>query len=1199
MIRHLLASFVVLFLLDAWHSASAEQELLDRRYQAFSLSTQRTHHATSAGSGEKGWVVKTTGTDPYVFTEGLTEACDPYWDYFVAFQYKAPEEFGAFQVLFQTAKGVQVIKPAIESTDSWKWCFVELTNREQTIEWLRFDFGDHANRRFEIRDCRLIRKTPEYDPAKEPHTPFTLASRGHHANIDRLPGGGWTVKTTGNDPYVATAGLAEALDPNTPYIIAFEYQAPTDFGDFTFYYRTADGIRHVDAGVKPSERWAWHLFDFSADGKGLGQELKSFRIDFGDRTGLSFKIRNCRLIKATTELRIRAAIGDRASRIDSFGISLRDVTRQRSSSETVRHRDDKSVIVTKSTYRHLDLDAETKRFSDDPAAQPPVPLGPRLVAGEGEHPDNHSVVRILSRYQVCETQFLAFPPEIRGGVGVECGRLVSGEAFITTWPLTSAATRQIRFFNRHGGTIGQITIPKDHSPPFTVTVGEFDADRAGDEVAVASRYDATGVGIFSIHCEQLDLLELPERESKKRSEYSLLYAQERLIAQDLASGRAYPIHPRQSAFDFPETNSPVRLFDSVYEDRDFNLGGREATVSTLHTWKKGAPLKQLDAGQQENIFWLDPQEVHGGSEANWQPLPDGKYIKNSKYNFLGPAQNWSPLLETGDIQGKTHAEWVDWKAPLFQRSTRHRKSLTDYDKGVPTVWSAGFTHRWHSQPVKAIVNQRSPKTRLPLYLLLDRKNESIGGGYFGKRLFDYGSQNFEQEALRKFYTACQREFHRQLAPRYRQTPEMTIAVEPNHENEIVSGRHSVGDYNPKSIEGFYQYLLALYGDLHTVNDKMGTAFTLDFFDAPRALLRGEWDRYELDNLYFREWVEYNRIQIYRRVGTSYREALLAGFPPELIKCHQIPASYVFGSIVGISEGEVRISPIDWLLTTGAGFGFSRYGTYYQREHNIGQGAHSSGFDGMLIGEYASLNPSSEKALEQLLYLRNHGVSSLHVMWWPEHLDKGFNRAQDTALRQLIANHDEPKPGLAGGVDQVRAYEGSGGSAYDIASLGTGADHTGLIKSLKEDGSFEGTVYTVPFHAHVDVEMLYSQDSLLINASPTSIGNVKSIRQGAAIEVTFKVVTPGKIRLGLSNAAVELEEQRVDLDELTAGQNVRVVYKLPLVLAEVSLQIFTTGGEAEISDLIVIRHQDQAINLTTGIMAGKRHQGGVSFDVLAE
>jgi hypothetical protein len=54
-----------------------------------------------------------------------------------------------------------------------------------------------------------------------------------------------------------------------------------------------------------------------------------------------------------------------------------------------------------------------------------------------------------------------------------------------------------------------------------------------------------------------------------------------------------------------------------------------------------------------------------------------------------------------------------------------------------------------------------------------------------------------------------------------------------------------------------------------------------------------------------------------------------------------------------------------------------------------------------------------------------------------------------------------------------------------------------------------------------------------------------------------------------------------------------------VLAEVSLQIFTTGGEAEISDLIVIRHQDQAINLTTGIMAGKRHQGGVSFDVLAE
>ena len=217
-------------------------------------------------------------------------------------------------------------------------------------------------------------------------------------------------------------------------------------------------------------------------------------------------------------------------------------------------------------------------------------------------------------------------------------------------------------------------------------------------------------------------------------------------------------------------------------------------------------------------------------------------------------------------------------------------------------------------------------------------------------------------------------------------------------NEIVSGKNSIGDYNPENLQGFYHYLKSLYGNLIQINKIMGTQFTADFFDAPRDLFRGEWDDYNFENRFFSEWVEYNRIVVSRRVGTSYRECLLAGFPPEMIKSHQIPDSYVFKSIVGISEGQKRISPIDWLLTAGAGFGFSRYGTYYDREHNIGQGSYSSGFDNMLIGEYASLIGSPDHALQQLLYLRNHGVSTLHVMWWPSNLDKGFNQAQETALR---------------------------------------------------------------------------------------------------------------------------------------------------------------------------------------------------------
>ena len=182
------------------------------------------------------------------------------------------------------------------------------------------------------------------------------------------------------------------------------------------------------------------------------------------------------------------------------------------------------------------------------------------------------------------------------------------------------------------------------------------------------------------------------------------------------------------------------------------------------------------------------------------------------------------------------------------------------------MWNACFTHRWSIRGSGALSNQVDPVTGLPA-TCLDRKTSPPAADISNERLFDYGTQNFEQESIDRYYTYGQRALYRKLAPHYRSNPEMTVAVEPNHENEIVSGRNSVGDYNPKSLEGFYKYLLSLYEDLDTINEKMGSSFDKKFFDAPRGLLRGDWDRYDSENRYFREWVEYNRIQIYRRVGS--------------------------------------------------------------------------------------------------------------------------------------------------------------------------------------------------------------------------------------------------------------------------------------------------------------------------------------------
>ena len=1031
-----------------------------------------------------------------------------------------------------------------------------------------------------------------------PYAPLSFSSRIHDLKLAETDNGNYQIETTGTDPYVWLRSFKDSYQPNLSYIIAFEYQVAGDFGEFVFYCSTGNQTKAIRTELKPSEDWQWHVFELSEKGKLIGQEIDDLRMDFGEQANKTFQVRNLRLIETTRDLRLYAAVGDKLNQIKDFGIGLNKLNPQFSAAETVRHIDDKSSSVTLSVYRHLDLDAGTKRESKQASTRPPVPLGPQIVAGEGPDPQNHTVIRILSEYQVCETQFLAYPPTIRGGVGVETGKDEKDHTFIATWPLLSKLTHNIHLFNQAGGTIGKIQVAKEIHPPFDLAVGNFAPGSPGDEIAVISQNAQRAKPIVLVYSSSGKLLSRKTINGEK-GRYSLITkGKDRLIAQEFDKNKIHTLLPTQEVASLRNEIQTWSLFDSVYPDREFNGGKSEKTKSTLMRIKKGKKLAPLDAGGMENKFWFDPQEEHNGDPSTWGEFPDGIYVRNAKYNYLGSAQYWSPLVKSGEIESRSYAEWtsnIDWQK-IFKSSWK--KSVIDYNQGKPTVWSAGFSHRWRIGAMKSISSKIDSKTGLPTYLLLDRKNDPTGGGYFGKTLFDYGSQHFENEALNKLYTYAQRAFYRKLAPAYRKNPEMTIAVEPNHENEIVSGSDSIGDYNTGSLEGFYHYLSSLYGNIESINQIMGTSFTIDFFDAPRNLFRGEWDQYDFENLFFREWVEYNRVLVSRRVGTSYRECLLAGFPPEMIKSHQIPDSYVFKSIVGISEGKKRISPIDWLLTTGAGFGFSRYGTYYDREHNIGQGAYSSGFDNMLVGEYASLNASHQKSLDQLLYLRNHGVSTLHVMWWPSDLDKGFNKAQESALREMISKHDTPRKGLAGGINEIRPWRGKRKS-FDIASLGIGPSHTGLLKSLRKDGSFEGTVYAVPFHAHVNIEVLNEQKTTNLNPQTQELATIPHTRPGSVIEVSFKV--NGKtdnLLIDFTHRGVKLSDKSIRLEQIKAGQQVRLVYKIPLLMDEIKL-LASSDKNIIIEDLLVVHHQDQVINLAKKIMTGKRHQGGVTFACLPQ
>ena len=374
-----------------------------------------------------------------------------------------------------------------------------------------------------------------------PHFELLLSNQKNDLNLTELPGNIYEIQTTGNDPYIWFKSLKDSYQPDLSYVIAFEYQAPEDFGDFVFYCRTGKKTKPIRTDLQPSEEWKWFVFPLSDSGQLIGKKIDALRMDPGELANKTFRIKNLRLIETTRELKLYAALGEKINEVDTFGIGLKDLKPQVSSTETVRYQDENSLSITKAVYQYLDLDAETKRLSNQSGVVPPVPLGPRIVAGEGPHPDNHTVIRILSPYQVCETQFLAYPPNIRGGVGIETGTDGRGRPFIATWPLSSKLTRNIHLFNQAGGTKGKIQVPGQINPPYDLAVGNFLPKSPGDEIALTSKYAKEANPLVFVYSASGKLLK-KKAVTGKAGEYSLLTKNSnQLLVQELERQKIHPI----------------------------------------------------------------------------------------------------------------------------------------------------------------------------------------------------------------------------------------------------------------------------------------------------------------------------------------------------------------------------------------------------------------------------------------------------------------------------------------------------------------------------------------------------------------------------------------------------------------------------------------------------------------------------------
>ncbi|MBO4423051.1 MAG: beta-galactosidase [Clostridia bacterium] len=820
-----------------------------------------------------------------------------------------------------------------------------------------------------------------------------------------------------------------------------------------------------------------------------------------------------------------------------------------------------------------------------------VSLGPAIVAGQGENDENYTVVRVFDIYQTCQTQFNAYPASVRGGVQVAAAVTADGVNILTA-PFRDATVSELLVYDVNGSF--RFSIKAEGKAPYAIAAGAF---TGGDDVfAVAP---ATGGG------SETKVALYSAENGSKVGDITVAASGDRLVmsANRAAAGtEGLVLSFGKKAYEYKDGKlSEIELDGSEYNGVYASaFGGYAATsdaddeykaFSGVTEYKDGAKTV-LNAGVKENIF------VSTKASKNTDYIKKGEFW-HTRVEYPSPVMG--KLKKTNTTAIRTN----DIKLFTISAGGNERNK---YNKQY-NMWEPCSTHRWgKTQQMGYLIDYVDPDTGTYAYATLTKTGErndylELGSSFYNATY----APNIPALDRLNFWT--RRTYMQSLAELYRQAPEYTVAVSPVHEHEIDSGAKSVGDYNPKMVSGFASWMRDMYGTIENVNKKFGTDFkSFDELDAPRGAKRGDWDKYSTKrnkNAYFTAWTLYNRYIVSRHVIQSYREALLAGFPPELIKAHQIPEGDAVAGLLG--EADTRISPVDVVLADGTGYGGTRYGVWYGDKNSFFSLADRSGQNNITLGEYSAMSMKAEDAYDQLKYMFDHGIVFTHVMSWAGNATGGdvMDKNEQYAIDTLQQN-EEPRSASSGGTGDLRAYV-NGDTAYNIVEIGSKPDSAGLLKSIKADGSFDGTVYLQPFHAFVGVVDIERDGKA--NGSGT-----------LEYKMTGKVDADGKELSGFNyNDTAELR-----ITAAPTGRRgtitVRVIhdgYEMP-----VAAHTFTVTGEAaeyryvfknqvfledctivveyskvDMTDIDVVMMYEMTARKYYGETSPKAHEGGVSFDII--
>lgn len=868
--------------------------------------------------------------------------------------------------------------------------------------------------------------------------------------------------------------------------------------------------------------------------------------------------------------------------------------KQRIVSENENYR---GVVVTAVLDPHLDLASRLSLHREDARENA---RAPEMVVGQGAHPSNRTFVRVLNYWGLTQAQFMAYPKEVRGGVAVAAGQDLNQNRFILTAPLMDEAINELRVFSTDGLLLHSFEVPALIRPPFHIAVGNWLPENEGYEIAVGSQQYASGqeviIGIFSPGGNPLKAIRFTAPSAKMASLESarLRDGGYSLDAFFPEAGMLLLFDPHRERHRFREfENQPQvqRVYRDVFDERGFVGVGQDPLRSLLYQLSDSGQVSELDVGLHENQFWI------AASRFGFSEERDTKYIRFVDYGHM--------RVDTASAGGRDPSLFRSVDPDDWERGAQvglpAQRTIQRYRQMQRRLWEPTFTHRQHVRHFGAWAEIMDEESGFPRYLKISRKGNTVAYGEFGRDdEFVLATYATDLLPLSRLYFLPLRNVLRQLSVQFFTEPERMISLEPNHEHEIaVRSDESIGDYNPAMLRGFWRWLRTRYGDDPAVYMEMRGLPIAAKGDAPRGMDRGSWDAYSESNPFFNDWVFYNRHVVNRRLADSFMEALAAGFPPELVKSHQIPDSFAIRPR-GFSTEQPRITPIDYAMSAGVGFGFTRFSTWFRRPNNILRASFTSGFENVIFGEYQALNPDQEIANEQLLHVFENGTAAIHCLYWPETHDRGFNATMTGAIEWLLSEHDRPRPGMAGGVGQVVPVRSSQ-HEYNVAVIGYGEDKRGLLKSLSADGSWEGSVYSVPFRTQIEIEPIASRLGTVSDARQVVVGPIDNMDGGSqlTIEVGFSRLNPsdvihyrvvsvatGKPLPGLTGS-VSLPIRESRLRFAMRGQ-------LPMDSFTVEIDFPQSATASVLQSQLEV---EQIARIHRQIYAGRPHQGSITLALL--